>query len=245
MLDLVQLTFLSLVIGLCVTLLANLGTTIYLHRSLAHKALTLKTPLAFLCRLGLWLSTGIRPRQWVAVHRKHHVFTDQEGDPHSPVLLGWKKVQLMNVALYRRAAKDVGTVARYARDIPQTKIDRLFFDHALLGLGLGLGSLIAIFGLRLGLVSAFVHLNLYLAGSAAVNALAHNFGRRPYSNRAGNLQLLALLTAGEGLHNNHHESPASARLSHRWYEIDFGWWVIRILSFVRLAKVRISRTNAV
>lgn len=78
MLDLVQLTFFSLVIGLCVTLLANLGTTIYLHRSLAHKALTLKTPLAFLCRLGLWLSTGIRPRQWVAVHRKHHVFTDQE-----------------------------------------------------------------------------------------------------------------------------------------------------------------------
>jgi stearoyl-CoA desaturase (delta-9 desaturase) len=244
-LDLVQLTFLSLVIGLCVTLLANLGTTIYLHRSLAHKALTLKTPLAFLCRLGLWLSTGIRPRQWVAVHRKHHVFTDQDGDPHSPVLLGWKKVQLMNVALYRRAAKDASTVARYARDIPQTKIDRLFFDHALLGLGLGLGSLIAIFGLRLGLVSAFVHLNLYLAGSAAVNALAHNFGRRPYANRAGNLQFLALLTAGEGLHNNHHESPASARLSHRWYEIDFGWWVIRILSFVRLAKVRISRTNAV
>jgi stearoyl-CoA desaturase (delta-9 desaturase) len=244
-LDLVQLTFLSLVIGLCVTLLANLGTTIYLHRSLAHKALTLKTPLAFLCRLGLWLSTGIRPRQWVAVHRKHHVFTDQEGDPHSPVLLGWKKVQFMNVALYRRAAKDASTVARYARDIQQTKIDRLFFDHALLGLGLGLGSLIAIFGLRLGLVSAFVHLNLYLAGSAAVNALAHNFGRRPYVNRAGNLQLLALLTAGEGLHNNHHESPASARLSHRWYEIDFGWWVIRILSFVRLAKVRISRTNAV
>ena len=245
MLDLVQLTFLSLVVGLSVTMLANLGTTIYLHRSLAHKSLTLKTPLAFLCRLGLWLSTGIRPRQWVAVHRKHHVFTDQEGDPHSPVLLGWKRVQFMNVALYRRTAKDASTVARYAKDIPQTRIDSLLFDHALLGLALGLGLLIAIFGLRLGLVSAFVHLNLYLAGSAAVNALAHNFGRRPYANRAGNLQLLAFLTAGEGLHNNHHESPTSARLSHRWYEIDFGWWVIRILSFVRLVKVRISRTSAV
>ena len=118
----------------------------------------------------------------------------------------------MNVALYRRTAKDVSTVARYAKDIPRTKIDRLLFDHALLGLALGLGSLIAIFGLRLGLVSAFVHLNLYLAGSAAVNALAHNFGRRPYANRASNLQLLAFLTAGEGLHNNHHAAPSSPRL---------------------------------
>ncbi len=127
MLDLVQLTFLSLVVGLSVTMLANLGTTIYLHRSLAHKSLTLKIPLAFLCRLGLWLSTGIRPRQWVAVHRKHHVFTDQEGDPHSPVLLGWKKVQIMNVALYRRTAKNASTVARYAKDIPRTKIDRLLW----------------------------------------------------------------------------------------------------------------------
>ena len=69
----------------------------------------------------------------------------------------------------------------------------------------------------------FVHVNLYLGGSAAVNAIGHHFGRRPYDNCAGNLQWLAFLTAGEGLHNNHHAAPTSAKLAHRWYEIDPGW----------------------
>lgn len=224
-------------------MLANLATTVYLHRTLAHKALAIRTPVALICRVGLWLSTGIRPRQWVAVHRKHHAFTDQDGDPHSPVLLGWKKVQLSNVALYRRAAQDPNTISRYAKDVPQTKLDRLMFDHAMLGLGIGLAMLIFIFGFKVGLLAGFVHLNLYLAGSAAVNALAHNFGRKPYPNNAGNLQLLALLTAGEGLHNNHHQSPTSARLAHRWYEIDLGWWAIRLLSVLHLAKVRMLRTS--
>ena len=87
----------------------------------------------------IWITTGIRPRQWVAVHRKHHAFTDVEGDPHSPVLHGWVKVQLQNVAMYRREASNPETVARYAKDLPQTTADRLFYDHALLGLGIGVG----------------------------------------------------------------------------------------------------------
>ena len=58
--------------------------------------------------------------------------------------------------------------------------------------------------------------------------IGHHFGRRPYPNGAGNLQWLAFLTAGEGLHNNHHAAPTSAKLSHRWFEIDPGWWVVRV-----------------
>ena len=69
------------------------------------------------------------------MHRKHHAFTDVEGDPHSPVLHGWVKVQMLNVAMYRREASNPETVARYAKDLPQTTADRLFYDHALLGLG--------------------------------------------------------------------------------------------------------------
>ena len=91
-----------------------------------------------------------------------------------------------------------------------------------------------------GLLAAFVHLNLLLGSNAAVNAIGHHFGRRPYDNGAGNLQWLAFLTAGEGLHNNHHAAPTSAKLSHRWYEIDPGWWVIKTLSVLGLAKVRLS-----
>jgi fatty-acid desaturase len=72
-----------------------------------------------------------------------------------------------------------------------------------------------------------------------VNAIGHHFGRRPYDNNAGNLQWLAFVTAGEGLHNNHHAKPTSAKLSHRWFEIDPGWWLIKGLTWMRLAKLRV------
>jgi stearoyl-CoA desaturase (delta-9 desaturase) len=231
---------LAFVIGLGVTMLANVVTTVYLHRALAHRALSLSPPIEQLCRFIVWTTTGIRPRQWVAVHRKHHAFTDVEGDPHSPVLHGWLTVQMKNVAMYRREANNPDTVARYAKDLPPTRLDRMFYDHALVGLGLGIALLVVVFGWKVGLLAAFVHLNLYLGGSAAVNAIGHHFGRRPYENGAGNIQWLAFLTAGEGLHNNHHAAPTSARLSHRWFEVDPGWWVIKTLTWCRLARVRLS-----
>jgi stearoyl-CoA desaturase (delta-9 desaturase) len=149
-------------------------------------------------------------------------------------------VQMKNVAMYRREANNPDTVARYAKDLPATRLDRMFYDHALVGLGLGIALLVVVFGWKVGLLAAFVHVNLYLGGSAAVNALGHHFGRRPYENGAGNIQWLAFLTAGEGLHNNHHAAPTSARLSHRWFEVDPGWWVIKTLTWCRLARVRLS-----
>jgi stearoyl-CoA desaturase (delta-9 desaturase) len=231
---------LALLVGAGVTLLANVATTVYLHRTLSHRALTLSRPVAQVFRFLTWITTGIRPRQWVAVHRKHHAFTDIEGDPHSPVIHGWVKVQMMNVAMYRREAQNPETVRRYAKDIQPTTMDRLFYDHALLGLGLGVAFLVVVFGWQVGLLAAFVHVNLYLGGSAAVNAIGHHFGRRPYDNSAGNLQWLAFITAGEGLHNNHHAAPTSAKLAHRWFEIDPGWYVIKALTWARLAKVRLA-----
>lgn len=236
---------LSFVVGLVVTVLANIATTVYLHRAMSHRALTLSPVAAFGFRFVIWVTTGIRPRQWVAVHRKHHAYTDVDGDPHSPVLLGWKTVQAKNVALYRRCAGDPSTIQRYAKDMPATRVDRLAFDRTILGLTLGITTLCLVFGLWVGLAAAFVHVNLYLGGSAAVNAIGHHFGRRPYDNGAGNLQWLAFLTAGEGLHNNHHAAPTSARLSHRWYEIDYGWWVIKALTWMKLARVRLGEVKLV
>ena len=229
----------ALLIGVTVSLVANMATTVYLHRALAHRALTLRPPAAQAFRFVVWVTTGIRPRQWVAVHRKHHAFTDVEGDPHSPVLNGWVKVQLTNVAMYRREARNPRTIERYARDLPPTRLDRLFYDHAIVGLGLGVAALCAVAGWKVGLLAAVVHVNVYLAGSAAVNAIGHHFGRRPYDNNAGNLQWLAFVTAGEGLHNNHHAKPTSAKLSHRWFEIDPGWWLIKTLTWLRLARLRV------
>jgi len=235
----------ALLAGLVVTVVANIATTVYLHRAMSHRALTLSPVAGFGFRFLIWVTTGIKPRQWVAVHRKHHAFTDVDGDPHSPVILGWKTVQAKNVALYRNCAGDPETLRRYAKDMPQTGLDRLVFDRTILGLILGITSLCLVFGVWVGLAAAFVHVNLYLGGSAAVNAIGHHFGRRPYDNGARNLQWLAFLTAGEGLHNNHHAAPTSARLAHRWYEIDYGWWVIRLLTWMRLARVRLSEVKLV
>jgi stearoyl-CoA desaturase (Delta-9 desaturase) len=235
----------ALVTGLAVTVLANIATTIYLHRAMAHKALTLSPPVALAFRGIIWITTGIRPRQWVAVHRKHHAFTDIDGDPHSPVLLGWRTVQMKNVALYRRCAGDPDTSHRYAKDMPADRFDRALFDRTIVGLTIGIVALCLVFGVWVGLLAAIVHVNLYLGGSAAVNAIGHHFGRKPYDNGAGNLQLLAFLTAGEGLHNNHHAAPTSARLAHRWYEIDYGWWIIRMMSWLRLARVRLNEVKLV
>ena len=81
-------------------------TTVFLHRTLSHRAITMSPGLRFTCRLLTWIMTGIKPRQWVAVHRRHHAFTDVEGDPHSPLLEGFATVQIGNVVLYRRAARD-------------------------------------------------------------------------------------------------------------------------------------------
>ena len=234
-----RIVLLGLVLGVAASLVANMATTVYLHRALAHRALVIRAPAAHAFRFVIWVTTGIRPRQWVAVHRKHHAFTDVEGDPHSPVLNGWVKVQMLNVAMYRREANNPRTIERYAKDLPPTRLDRVLYDHAMIGLGMGIASLCLLFGWQIGLVAAFAHVNIYLGGSAAVNAIGHHFGRRPYDNNGGNLQWLAFVTAGEGLHNNHHAKPTSAKLSHRWFEIDPGWWLIKTLTWVRLAKLRV------
>jgi stearoyl-CoA desaturase (delta-9 desaturase) len=236
---------LGLVVGFAVTMIANVCTTVYLHRALSHRGLTLRKPVAIAFRAVIWITTGIKPRQWVAVHRKHHAFADVEGDPHSPKLLGWVRVQLTNVALYRREATNPLTVERYAKDLAPDRWDRALFDRLYLGLGLGVALLVLVFGPLAGLVAAFVHANLYLATSAAINAMGHHFGRRPYDNAAGNLQWLAWLTAGEGLHNNHHAAPTSARLSHRRGEFDPGWWVIAVLRRFGVAKVRLNEVRLV
>ncbi|HZQ28947.1 MAG TPA: fatty acid desaturase [Acidimicrobiales bacterium] len=228
----------ALLAALVVSQLALAATTVYLHRTLSHRALTLSPGVAFGFRALLWITTGIRPRQWVAVHRKHHAYTDVPGDPHSPILEGFAKVQFNNVGLYRRVAKDQLTVRRYARDLPPDRWDTLFFDHALAGLAIGIGVLCLTFGWKLGLLAAAVHTVTYLMLNAAINAVGHMWGRQPHANLARNNQWLAWMTVGEGLHNNHHAAPTSARLALQRGEIDPGWWVVRFLMRRGWAEVR-------
>jgi stearoyl-CoA desaturase (delta-9 desaturase) len=228
----------AVLIGLLTCQISFIVTTVYLHRALAHRALTLKPSVLFACRVIIWMSTGTRPRQWVAVHRKHHAFTDKEGDPHSPKVFGFSLVQFGNAVLYRKVARNPEEVARYARDLPEDRWDKVLFNHALLGLGIGIGLLFAVFGWEIALIAAVVHASCYLLGGGAINAIGHTWGKRPHDNLATNNQWLALLVAGEGLHNNHHAATTSGRLALAKGEIDPGWWAIRVLVKLRWAVVR-------
>jgi stearoyl-CoA desaturase (delta-9 desaturase) len=227
--------------GLALAEFALFVTTIWLHRSLSHRAMTPSPGLTWVFRVLIWITTGIRPRQWVAVHRKHHAFADQEGDPHSPLLEGYARVQLFNVVFYRRVARNRAEVARYARDLPPDRWDRVVFDHAFVGLGFGIAILCVLFGPWLGLLAALVHLIGYLMLNAAVNAVGHRFGTRPHPNLATNSQWLAWLAGGEGLHNNHHAAPTSARLSMGRGEVDPAWPVIRFLERRGWVRIRHAR----
>jgi stearoyl-CoA desaturase (Delta-9 desaturase) len=221
-----------------VTQASVIATTVYLHRVLAHRALTVRRPVAMVFRVIIWIMTGISPRAWVAVHRKHHAFSDTPQDPHSPVQLGFWAVQLGNVKLYRDTIRDGVTVTKYSRDLPPDGLDRVLFDHAFFGLAIGIGFLMVLLGPVAGLLAAGIHTVVYLSISAAVNAVGHTFGKRPYDNLATNNQWLALISGGEGLHNNHHAAPTSARFALAGGQADPGWWLIRLLLRTNQAELR-------
>jgi len=229
-----------LVASALVTQAAVFGTTIYLHRCATHKALDLHPAVAFMFKFALWLTTGLQTREWVAVHRKHHAFTDQEGDPHSPLLRGFWSVQLGNVFHYVREARNAETLERYARDIEEGWWDRRVFRFGLLGLALGTTILCLVLGLWWGLLAAGIHAVMYVfVLSSSINGLCHYVGYRNFDNTATNVRLIALLTGGEGLHNNHHGHPRSPKFSWRESgkgEIDPAWLVIKLLIALNLAK---------
>ena len=109
-----------------------------------------------------------------------------------------------------------------------------------IGLGLGVGLLIGVFGWEIALIVSAVHASTYVLGGGAINAIGHKWGKRPHDNLATNNQWLAWFVAGEGLHNNHHAVTTSGRLSMAKGEIDPGWWAIRLMVLLRLGR-RASR----
>ena len=228
---------LCLVVAVILIQVAVFSTTIYLHRTATHRSLVLHPFAAWMFRLALWITTGLSTKEWVAVHRKHHAFTDQEGDPHSPALMGFWSVQLGNVFHYAKEAKNPEVVERYARDIRDDWWDRWIFNYGLVGPVVGIVALCAIIGIGWGLLAASIHAVMYVfVLSSSVNGLCHHVGYRNFDNTATNLQFLALLTGGEGLHNNHHEYPRSPKFSFRVNEIDPAWPIIKLLVALRLAK---------
>ncbi len=227
----------AVLVGLGLAEVATLITTVYLHRVLSHKAIRLHPTLTMFMRLGTWMLTSISPREWVAVHRKHHNFSDVEGDPHSPHIEGYWKIMLANVYYYRREANNDNTLEKYAADLPYDRLDKALLRRGTLGFGLTGLILVLLMGLGPGFVALLTLAVAYLLLSAAINGAGHTFGYKSFENDATNLKLLALITFGEGLHNNHHARPASPKLSAFRGEFDPAWPVVRLLVALRLAEV--------
>jgi stearoyl-CoA desaturase (delta-9 desaturase) len=213
-------------------------TTIYLHRSATHRALTLHPLAQWIFRFFTWMTTGIVPRGWVAVHRKHHAHTDEEGDPHSPKIVGFWKVQLGNVFYYIKESRNADTVATYAKDLVASDVwDRALFNHGSFGLVVGTAVACSLLGWWGLFTVAFAGFMYVFVLSSSINGLCHRFGYKNFDNTAGNFRSIALITGGEGLHNNHHGSPRSAKFSVRASEIDPAWPVIKLMELLGLARV--------
>jgi stearoyl-CoA desaturase (Delta-9 desaturase) len=166
-------------VAVALSQIAVMATSLYLHRALAHGALALHPMVSLILRLVLWLTTGQDRREWVAVHRKHHAFTDREGDPHSPRLRGFWRIQLLNAYYYAREARNPETVRRFAPDIPVDRLDRVIFSHGWAGPTLGTTLLCLTFGLVPGLLAALAHALLYVFVLAPlINGVGHRWGRR-------------------------------------------------------------------
>lgn len=227
----------SFIAAVAATQLAVFSTTIYLHRTATHRALVLHPAVAFLFRFTLWLSTGITTKEWVAVHRKHHAFTDEAGDPHSPQLEGFWRIQLGNIYYYLRETRNAEVVEKYARDIKDDFWERWVFHYSSTGLVVGTAGLCAAIGIWWGLLAASIHgLTYVFLLSSSINGLCHHRGYKNFGNTATNLRLLALVTGGEGLHNNHHSNPRSPKFSVRRSEIDPAWPIVKLLARLRLAR---------
>ncbi len=225
-------------VALALAQIASIATSVYLHRGLAHRALRMR-PVADGCfRVVLWLTTGQSRQQWVAVHRKHHTFTDREGDPHSPRLLGLWRVQLANVYYYVREARNRETIRTFAPDIPVDWLDRTVFSFGMGGLALGIALLCLTLGFWPGVIAGLLHAVLYvLVIAPLINGLGHWRGAQNFANTAYNSRLLAWVTGGESLHNNHHAHPRAPKFSMRQSEFDPSWVVIRCLARLGLVEV--------
>ena len=215
--------------------------TLYLHRSQAHRSVEFNPVVAHFMRFWLWLTTGMVTKQWVAIHRKHHRFSDVEGDPHSPHVYGIRKVFFKGAGLYHDASKDKIMVDAYGVGTPDDWVERnLYSAHSRLGIGILLVLNTVIFGWWGLLVWGVQMIWIPFWAAGVINGIGHWWGYRngKTKDHSRNISPWGIIIGGEELHNNHHLDPASARLSKNWWEFDIGWFYIRTLTVLGLAKLR-------
>jgi len=233
----------ELIYVLVTTHLTIIAVTLYLHRSQTHLSVTFNPAVNHFFRFWLWLTTGMVTNQWVAIHRKHHGMTDQKGDPHSPQLFGIWKVLFGGAMLYNTASKDNLMVNAFGKGTPDDWIEKnIYSKHSRLGITLLLLINLLCFSWW-GLLTwgiQMIWIPFWAAG--VVNGIGHYWGYRNVETRESsrNVFPIGLIIGGEELHNNHHADAGSAKLSRKWFEIDTGWFYIKLLEKFRLAKLSVK-----
>ena len=233
---------LEIIYTLVVTHITIICVTLFLHRSQAHRAIIFHPILSHFMRFWLWLTTGMVTKQWVAIHRKHHQRSDLEGDPHSPHMFGFWKVLFKGAFLYNDASKDKVMVDTYGVGTPSDWLElHLYSPHSRFGISLLLVFNLIVFG-WIGLFIwsiQMIWIPFWAAG--VINGIGHWIGYRNGETKehSRNISPWGIVIGGEELHNNHHLSPASPKLSHKWFEFDIGWAWFKIFESLKLAKVRV------
>jgi stearoyl-CoA desaturase (delta-9 desaturase) len=224
--------------------ITNLCVTLYLHRSATHEGVKFHPAVEHFMRAWLWLTTGMNTRQWVACHRKHHAFSDREGDPHSPVNEGLLEIVFGGVFFYREAVRDQEMIEKYGKGCPEDAVERrLYTPYPFLGVVGMLFVDLFLFGVGWGLVAwSCMAVWIPIFGNV-INGIGHAIGYRNFDTKdhSHNIIPIGIWIVGEELHNNHHADPRSAKFKAKWYEFDIGWAYIRLLSAFRLAKVIYAR----
>jgi len=219
-----------------------MGVTLYLHRDAAHRSVDLHPALRHFFRFWIWATSGMVTREWVAVHRKHHAFSDKPEDPHSPVQYGLRKILLEGAEVYRDSARNAEIVEKYGKGgVPEDWLENnVYAPHRNLGITLYVLTMLVLFGVP-GIIMLSIQLiAMPLFAAGVINGVAHAVGYRNFDadNEGRNVLPWGLLVGGEELHNNHHAFPSSARFALARHEFDIGWAVLCILQPLGLARVR-------
>jgi fatty-acid desaturase len=233
----------------------GMGITLCYHRMLAHRSLEMPKWLEHGFALFAQCSLQDTPAKWVTVHRMHHVFSDEQPDPHSPLVnFFWSH---FNWLFYHNSAtRTIGSLQKYAHDILEDpfymRLEKTYLGPAVylahllmypivgavvgwLTTGTGIGALQ--FSLSLFVWGGLVRTVLGWHVTWSVNSLTHLFGYRNYETNESskNNWFVGVVALGEGWHNNHHHDPAAASVWHRWWEFDLTYCVIVVLKQLGLA----------
>lgn len=216
----------------------GVGIALCFHRLLSHRSFQVPKWLEYFFAFAGTLSLQGAPIFWVGNHRMHHAYCDTKHDPYDASRGFWWSHLLW--FLYRRNSEhfDYEIYSRYAPELVRDPF-YCFLHRGYLAFQCTLAVILYLWGgWSFVIYGCFVRLVVVWHVTWFVNSACHTWGNRPFeiSEGASNLWWVALLTFGEGWHNNHHAHPKSARYGLQWWEIDMNYWLIWFLEKIGLAK---------